>query len=123
LSSSFLEVLAFPEFEIRSPLQKGGGTRMKILEWFAASAALVATSKAVEGTAVRHGVHAWIEDDFDKMSDAVLMLLGDRRRAEELAAHGREFVKDLDWRAIAQRHLALAGIWVEHGDTATAAAE
>jgi hypothetical protein len=50
-----------------------------------------------------------------KMSDAVLMLLGDRRRAEELAAHGRVFVKDLDWRAIARRHLTLAGISAAHG--------
>ena len=60
------------------PLQKGGGTRMKILEYFAAGVPVIATSKAIEGIPVENGVQAWIEDDFEAMADAIVTLIEDR---------------------------------------------
>ena len=60
------------------PLQKGGGTRMKILEYFAAGVPVIATSKAIEGIPIENGVQAWIEDDFEAMADAIVTLLEDR---------------------------------------------
>ncbi len=90
------------------PLQKGGGTRMKILEYFAAGVPVVATSKAIEGIPVENGVQAWIEDDFEAMADAIVTLIEDRPRAARLASAARLYVRDLDWTAIARRYLELA---------------
>ena len=89
------------------PLQKGGGTRMKILEYFAAGVPVIATSKAMEGIPVENGVHAWIEDDFEAIADAVMTLLRDRARAGALASAARLYVRELDWTSIARRYLAL----------------
>ncbi len=90
------------------PLQKGGGTRMKILEYFAAGVPVVATSKAVEGMPIENRVHAWIEDDFDRFADAIVELLRNRDCRESLTAAGQQFVEALDWRNIAQRYINLA---------------
>ena len=89
------------------PLQKGGGTRMKILEYFAAGVPVIATSKAIEGIPVENGVQAWIEDDFEAMADAIVTLIEDRPRAARLASAARLYVRDLDWTAIARRYLEL----------------
>jgi len=91
------------------PLQKGGGTRMKILEYFAAGVPVIATSKAMEGIPVENGAQAWIEDDFEAMADAVITLLRDRARADALASAARLYVRELDWTSIARRYLALVG--------------
>jgi len=91
------------------PLQKGGGTRMKILEYFAAGVPVIATSKAMEGIPAENGVHAWIEDDFEAIADAVITLLRDHARAGALASAARLYVRDLDWTSIARRYLTLVG--------------
>jgi len=91
------------------PLQKGGGTRMKILEYFAAGVPVIATSKAMEGIPADNGAHAWIEDDFEAMADAVSTLLRDRARADALVSAARLYVRELDWTSIARRYLALVG--------------
>jgi len=91
------------------PLQKGSGTRMKILEYFAAGVPVIATSKAMEGILVENGVHAWIEDDFQAIADAVITLLRDRARAAAQASAARLYVRELDWTSIARRYLALVG--------------
>jgi glycosyltransferase involved in cell wall biosynthesis len=91
-------------------LQKGGGTRMKILEYFAAGIPVVTTSKAVEGIPIENHIHAWIEDDYDRMANAIIELLINREYAQNLAAAGLRFVEKLDWRTIAQRYVELMGI-------------
>ena len=103
------------------PLQKGGGTRMKILEYFAAGVPVVATSKAVEGIPLRNGVHARIEDDFDAMGAAVMQLLADAEGRSRLVENARDLVKDLDWRVIVRRYLDLVG-WDDEVDHPRAAA-
>ncbi|NVZ09987.1 glycosyltransferase [Allochromatium humboldtianum] len=89
------------------PLQKGGGTRMKILDYFAAGLAVVSTAKGAEGIPITSGVEALIVDDHDAFAQAVAELLADPERRVRLGAAARAFVAPLDWRAIAARYLEL----------------
>lgn len=89
------------------PLQKGGGTRMKILEYFAASVPVVSTSKGIEGIPAQHGVHALIEDDFDGMADAIVRLLEHPKEAQDMAGRAKAYVDALDWTSIAKHYLDL----------------
>ena len=92
------------------PLQQGGGTRMKILEYFAARVAVVSTAKGIEGIPVTNGEQALIVDSNDAIADAVCALLADREKARALAEQGREFVKTLDWNSITRRYVEIAGL-------------
>lgn len=84
-----------------APLRVGGGTRLKILEAFAAGLPVVATPKAVEGLEVEDGVHALISDDAAGLARAVLALLDDEDRRERLALAARRLVEDTyDWQRI-----------------------
>lgn len=90
------------------PLLKGGGTRMKILDYFAASLPVVSTSKGIEGIQVRNGVQALVTEDADEhFVDAICALGKDRKTAAEMGAQGRSFVEQMDWSAIARRYLTL----------------
>ncbi|QGU33474.1 glycosyltransferase [Thermochromatium tepidum] len=89
------------------PLQKGGGTRMKILDYFAAGLAVVSTAKGAEGIPITPGVEALIVDDHDAFAQAVAELLADPERRAHLGAAARAFVTALDWRTIAARYLEL----------------
>jgi len=84
-----------------APLRLGGGTRLKILEAFAAGLPVVATSKAVEGLDVENGVHAMIADDAPGLARAILALLDDEDGRERLALAARRLVEEkYDWRRI-----------------------
>ncbi len=89
------------------PLQKGGGTRMKILEYFAASVPVVTTSKGIEGIPAEPGIHAVIVDDFDGIADAVVRLLEHPQEAQAIAERAKAYVDALDWTSIAKRYLDL----------------
>lgn len=84
-----------------APLRVGGGTRLKILEAFAAGLPVVATSKAVEGLDVENGVHALIADDAVAFARAIFALLDDEDSRERLALAARRLVEEkYDWRRI-----------------------
>ncbi|QIK38907.1 glycosyltransferase [Caldichromatium japonicum] len=89
------------------PLQKGSGTRMKILDYFAAGLPVVSTAKGTEGIPLRPGVEAVIADDPDAFALAIADLLADPARRAQLGTAARAFVEPLDWRAIARRYLGL----------------
>jgi glycosyltransferase involved in cell wall biosynthesis len=89
------------------PLLDGGGTRMKILDYFAAGVPVISTSKGIEGIPVTHGQEALIVDDFDRMADEVARLLEHPEAAQRLAERASAFVETLDWDAIARRYLPL----------------
>jgi glycosyltransferase involved in cell wall biosynthesis len=90
------------------PIRSGGGTRMKILEYFAASVPVIATAKAVEGLALKHRRDAWITDDWDEMAGAAARLLDRPADARALARRARLRVRELDWREIGRRYVRLA---------------
>ncbi len=91
------------------PLQDGGGTRMKILEYFAAAIPVVATSKGAEGIDVVPGEEIIIEDSIDKIVEAIIRLIRNPDERYEIGIAGRRFVEALDWFQIGKRYARLYG--------------
>ncbi|MGE3512807.1 MAG: glycosyltransferase family 4 protein [Vicinamibacterales bacterium] len=75
------------------PLRFGGGTRLKVLEAMALGTPVVATTKAVEGLEVEHGVHVLIADTADHFAAEVLRLFDDPSLVTRLRAAGRDLVR------------------------------
>lgn len=88
------------------PLRRGGGTRMKVLDYLAAGLPVVSTAKGVEGLGLKDGEQALIRDDPDAFASAVAELLGMPARRSALAATGRRLVAGLDWSIIGERYVA-----------------
>jgi len=91
-------------------LRAGGGTRMKILDNFAAGVPVISTTKGAEGIPVEHGRELLICDDPDEMRRAVIDLLENPERARALARVARSWVEAFDWREIARRYVNLMGV-------------
>jgi glycosyltransferase involved in cell wall biosynthesis len=86
------------------PLNKGGGTRLKILEAFAAGCPVVSTTKGAEGLSAKDGEHLLIRNSIDEIVAGISQLLSDRSVGETLARSAYEFVKaQYSWEAINQR--------------------
>lgn len=86
------------------PLIEGGGTRMKILDYFAAGVPVVSTAKGCEGIPVSDGVELLIRDDWDGFAAAIIELLEDDARREAIRRSAEKFVERLDWSAIGKRY-------------------
>ena len=89
------------------PLISGGGTRMKILDYFAAGLAVVSTSKGCEGLPVTDGEQLLIRNDWDGFATAIGELLEDPDRRAAIAGGGRALAAELDWGVIGRRYHAL----------------
>lgn len=91
------------------PLLHGGGTRLKILEAFAAGCPVVSTPKGAEGLEVVDGEHLLLRpvEDFP---EAIRTLLEDRPRATALARSALDLVEErYSWRAASTAiHAAVA---------------
>lgn len=86
------------------PLLAGGGTRLKILEAFAAGRAVVSTSIGAEGLEVEHEKHLLTADGATEFADATARLLGDRALRERLTTEARRLVEDrYDWRILGEQ--------------------
>jgi glycosyltransferase involved in cell wall biosynthesis len=87
-----------------APVFSGGGTRLKILDAFAAGRAVVATTIAAEGLNVVNGRELLIRDDPQEFASAVGMLVENGPRRRQVAASGRSLVaQQYDW-----QHLAMS---------------
>ena len=91
-------------------LLEGGGTRMKILDYFAAGVPVISTTKGIEGIPVTDGREALIRDGVDQLCAAVQDLANDRAKAKALATQARQFVAGLGWDSMAARYDPLLGI-------------
>jgi MoaA/NifB/PqqE/SkfB family radical SAM enzyme/glycosyltransferase involved in cell wall biosynthesis len=89
------------------PIELGGGTRMKLLEYMAGGKAIVSTTKGAEGIPYVDGRELVIADGAPSFAEAVLDLLGDEHRRAALGGAARRFVRGLDWAQIAQAYSAL----------------
>lgn len=87
------------------PLRDGGGTRMKILDDFAAGVPVVTTRKGMEGIPVEHGKQLLIVDDPAEMAEAVVDLLTHPEKRRVLSDNARAWVSEFDWREIARRYV------------------
>jgi glycosyltransferase involved in cell wall biosynthesis len=82
------------------PLQVGGGTRLKILEAFAAGIPVVSTPVGCEGIRAEDGKHLVIVDRAG-FANAITGLLGDRAQAHRLASAARALARErYDWEIV-----------------------
>ncbi len=83
------------------PLTTGGGTRLKILEAFAAGLPVVSTDVGCEGIAAENGRELVMADVADFPS-AIVSAIRDSRRSAEMAARARRLASEVyDWPGIA----------------------
>ena len=89
------------------PLREGGGTRMKIIDCFAAGLPVISTSKGIEGIPVVNGREAFISDDWLSMTNEIIDLAESADHREQLSAAAREFASEMDWLSITGRYIDL----------------
>lgn len=89
------------------PLTDGGGTRMKIIDCFAAGLPVISTSKGIEGIPVISGRQALVLDDWDSIIEAICDLWGNPEKAQSLAKAGREMAASLDWDTVAGQYISI----------------
>jgi glycosyltransferase involved in cell wall biosynthesis len=87
------------------PLREGGGTRMKIIDCFAAGLPVVSTSKGIEGIPVVNGREAFISDDWLSMANEIMALAESKEYRDKLSAAALEFASEMDWKSITKRYL------------------
>ncbi|MBY0278891.1 glycosyltransferase, partial [Candidatus Binatia bacterium] len=93
-----------------APIQRGSGTRLKILEAMASGSAVVSTTIGAEGLGAGSD-EIVIADRADDLAAAVCALLGDAARRHQLSRSARSFVeRTYDWPAIARTMLRAYGI-------------
>lgn len=94
-----------------APMLSGSGTRVKILEAWAAGLPVVSTTIGAEGLDARDGDHLMLADTAEEFREAVSVLLGSHDWREELGRAGRHlFERNYTWEA-AWSKLDEAGLW------------
>ena len=89
------------------PIDSGGGTRMKLLEYFAAAKAVVSTRKGAEGLRSRHQREIWHAEGAEEFAAACTQLLRQPDQRRSLGQGAQRFAQRYDWRAIGQAYLDL----------------
>ena len=79
---------------ITLPLRFGGGTRLKILEAFAASRPVISTAKGAEGIDAADGSHLLIRESPEQFAEAAITLWKDARTRASLCAAALQLVTD-----------------------------
>lgn len=90
-----------------APIRAGSGTRLKILEAFAAGIPVVSTTLAAEGISIEDEKHLLIADNAVDFADAVARVLSDDELVRSLPAAAADLVRSTyDWRLVADRMMA-----------------
>ena len=96
------------------PLRAGGGTRLKILEAFAAGVPVISTTLGAEGLDVADGEHLLLADTPDAFAVAVARVVRDPPLRARLSDAARALVAaHYDWTRIAPRLMAAHDLAVE----------
>ncbi|MHB0866614.1 MAG: glycosyltransferase family 4 protein [Thermoleophilia bacterium] len=86
------------------PLLTGGGSRLKVLEAFAAGTPVVSTSKGAEGLQVIDGQHLLLADTAADFAAAVLCLHGDHDLYIKISRNARLLAEEsYDWSVLGAR--------------------
>jgi rhamnosyltransferase len=89
------------------PLRAGSGTRLKILEGFAARIPVVSTTVGIEGINAEPGRHFRLADDAEAFAYALVDLLRHPQRANIATEAAAELVlRQYDWKQAAERNYA-----------------
>lgn len=75
-----------------NPAVAGSGVNIKLIDYLQAGTPVVTTTLGSRGLRLSAGVDLEVHDEPDAFADAVVALLEDRSRAEELGAHGRRTI-------------------------------
>lgn len=90
------------------PLLVGGGSRLKILEAFAAGIPVVSTTKGAEGLEVQDQRHLLIADEPDDFAAAVVRLSEDADLYDALRTNARSLAEEkYDWPVLARKMEAM----------------
>ena len=82
------------------PLLTGSGTRLKIIEAWAAGTAVVSTSLGAEGLPARHGENILLADSPESFASMVTLLLESPVERQRIGRAGREqYERELTWNA------------------------
>jgi polysaccharide biosynthesis protein PslH len=85
------------------PLLEGGGTRLKIVEAFAAMRPVVSTSKGAEGLAVEDGKHLLIRETSQAIAQGISDLWQSPQLAQELVVNAKAIVESsYSWQSTAK---------------------
>ena len=91
-----------------APIDRGGGTRIKVLEALAAGKAVVASPMAIEGLSGNVVEALIVAEDDAAFADALERLLLDRHRRRALAVAARVWAeRTRSWSTVAEAHLDL----------------
>ncbi|MDR0870061.1 MAG: glycosyltransferase family 4 protein [Planctomycetaceae bacterium] len=83
------------------PLRIAGGTRLKILEAFAAKVPVLSTSIGAEGLHIEHGKNIVLADEPQEFADKCIELLENADLRNRLISEGRKVVdEEYDWSRI-----------------------
>lgn len=86
------------------PLQKGSGTRLKLLEAFAAGCPAISTAKGAEGLQVKDGQHILIRETPQEMVNAIKQLWKHPDQAKAMADQAyQQFLEHYAWPSIQQQ--------------------
>jgi polysaccharide biosynthesis protein PslH len=89
-----------------APVLIGGGTRLKILEAWAMSKAVVSTSIGCEGLEAETGKHLLVADGAEGLVQAIVELLSSPQQRQALGAAGRALVEaEYSWERCGRRLL------------------
>lgn len=78
-----------------NPAVSGAGVNIKLVDYLAAAVPVVSTTLATRGLALRPGVDLEVHDDPRSFAAAVVSLLDDADRAEEMGRRGRATAREL----------------------------
>ena len=93
------------------PLREGTGSSLKTVEAMAAGKAVIGTSVAFRGLAVKDGLDAIVEDDLARYTQRLPELLRDPDLLAAIGRRAREFALTCDYRAMYRPYLDfLAGL-------------
>lgn len=98
------------------PLRHGSGTRLKLLEAFAAQRPVVSTAKGAEGLVISDNQHFRLANSADNIAAALIELLSQPDSSKSLVENGLELVKQQhSWQATSQEiQTALQALGIEN---------
>ncbi len=77
-----------------SPLKGPGGTRLKHFAAMAAKLPLITTSVGAEGLGATHSENIIVQDDPLSLADATLEIIGNPKKAKQIAENARKLVEE-----------------------------
>ena len=93
------------------PLRAGGGTRMKILEAFAAGVPVVSTRLGIEGLNVIAGTHVLTAETAEEFATQIIRLTSDTTLRDQLVRRGFDYVAEHHSIRVLQASIAKALGW------------